>query len=40
MAVSKVTAKSKEMMSRVGGFSAFGFGVSFKPTESDRAIGW
>lgn len=34
----KARLKSKTLLSRLGGFSAFGFGVSFKPPEADRTI--
>ena len=38
MSMKKAKLKSKSLLSRFGGFSAFGFGVSFKPKEADRTI--
>jgi hypothetical protein len=38
MSIKKAAIKSKSLLSRLGGVSAFGFGVSFKPTEADRTI--
>jgi len=38
MALKKIKLKGRSLLSRLGGLSAFGFGVSFKPQESDRAI--
>jgi hypothetical protein len=34
----KTTLKSKSLLSRLGGISAFGFGLSFEPLEADRTI--
>ncbi len=38
MSLKKAKLKSKSLLSRLGGVSAFGFGVSFKPPEADRTI--
>ena len=38
MSLKKVKLKSTSLLSRLGGVSAFGFGLSFKPTETDRTI--
>jgi hypothetical protein len=38
MSLKKAKLKSQTLFSRLGGVSAFGFGVSFKPTEADRTI--
>lgn len=38
MSLRKVKARSKSRLSRIGGVSAFGFGVSLKLPEADRTI--
>lgn len=38
MSVKKAKLASKGLLSRLGGVSAFGFGLSFKPSETDRTI--
>lgn len=38
MSIKRTKLKSQNLLSRLGGVSAFGFGVSFKPTESDRTV--
>jgi hypothetical protein len=38
MSMKKAKLTSKNLLSRLGGFSLFGFGISFKPTEADRTI--
>ena len=38
MSIKKAKLTSKNLLSRLGGFSMFGFGLSFKPTEADRTI--
>ncbi|MDP1750850.1 MAG: hypothetical protein Q8L22_15455 [Reyranella sp.] len=38
MLLKKAKLKSKSLLSRLGGVSAFGFGVSFKPPETDRTV--
>jgi hypothetical protein len=38
MSIKKARLKSTEQLSRLGGISAFGFGMSFKPTEADRTV--
>lgn len=38
MFLKKAKLKSKALLSRLGGVSAFGFGMSFKPSETDRTI--
>jgi hypothetical protein len=38
MSLKKAKLKSKSLLSRLGGVSVFGFGVSFKPSETDRTI--
>jgi hypothetical protein len=38
MSMKKAKLKSKTLLSRLGGFSAFGFGISLKLPESDRTI--
>ena len=34
----KTKLKSKTLLSRLGGVSAFGFGMGLKPPEADRPI--
>jgi len=38
MSLKKAKLTSKSLLSRLGGLSAFGFGISFKPQETDRSI--
>lgn len=38
MSMKKAKLTSKSLLARLGGMSAFGFGISFKPQESDRTI--
>jgi hypothetical protein len=38
MSLKKAKLTSKSLLSRLGGLSAFGFGISFKPLETDRTI--
>jgi hypothetical protein len=38
MSLKRAKLRSKTLLSRLGGVSAFGFGVSFKPSEADRTI--
>ena len=37
MKAKRARIRSQSLLSRLGGFSAFGFGVSFKAPESERA---